>query len=217
MFFKKLIKYIFLKIKWGKTVSFAFSSEIGFHSTFEGMNKIYPHSFFKGDMGLGTYISIHSSIAGKIGRFTSVGPYCRVIMGRHPYTYPFASTSPMFFSLQKQTGYTFATRQMFVETKYAEGENLVVIGNDCWIGAGVSIVVGVSIGDGAVILAGAVVTKDVPPYAIVGGIPAKVLKYRYDEETVNVLLNNKWWKRSDKWLKENWMLLCDMDELRKEL
>ncbi len=69
----------------------------------------------------------------------------------------------------------------------------VVIGNDVWIGANAIILPGVNIGDGAVIGAGTVVTKDVPPYAIVGGNPARVIKYRFDENTINTLLKIKWW------------------------
>ena len=69
------------------------------------------------------------------------------------------------------------------------------IGNDVWIGANVTTLQGVSIGDGAVVAAGAVVVKDVPPYAIVGGNPAKVLKYRFDEDVITHLLALKWWER----------------------
>ena len=70
----------------------------------------------------------------------------------------------------------------------------VLIGNDVWIGSGVSILRGVTIGDGAVIAAGAVVTKNVPPYAIVGGVPARILKYRFDEVIIEELLQIKWWE-----------------------
>lgn len=83
-----------------------------------------------------------------------------------------------------------------------------------WIGSRVLIVGGVTIGDGAVVLTGAVVTKDVPPYAIVGGVPAKIIRYRYDEETVKFMLRIKWWNMPEKWLKENWRLLNDMDKLK---
>ena len=69
----------------------------------------------------------------------------------------------------------------------------VEIGNDVWIGHGVFMKGGVKIGDGAVVAAQAVVTKDVPPYAVVGGVPAKVIKYRFDEETIKELLELKWW------------------------
>jgi acetyltransferase-like isoleucine patch superfamily enzyme len=74
---------------------------------------------------------------------------------------------------------------------YSKGP--VVIGNDVWIGAKATILSGVTIGDGAVIAAGAVVTDSVPPYAIVGGVPAKLIKYRFDAETVSRLLQIGWW------------------------
>ena len=73
-----------------------------------------------------------------------------------------------------------------------------------------SIISGVTIHDGAVVLAGAVVTKDVPPYAIVGGVPAKVLRYRYDEETIQKLLKSQWWNQDIKWFEKNWKCLNDI-------
>ena len=73
---------------------------------------------------------------------------------------------------------------------------------------------GVHIADGAVVLAGAVVTKDVPPYAIVGGVPAKIIRYRYDEETISFLLQAQWWNNTEDWFKENWKLLTDIDKLK---
>ena len=71
----------------------------------------------------------------------------------------------------------------------------IVIGNDVWIGYEAVVMAGVRIGDGAVIGAGAVVTKDIPPYAIAVGIPARVIKYRFDEETIARLLRTRWWDR----------------------
>lgn len=69
----------------------------------------------------------------------------------------------------------------------------VIIGNDVWIGAKATILSGVNVGDGAVIAAGAVVCRDVPPYAIVGGVPARLIKYRFSEDIRNVLLEVGWW------------------------
>ena len=72
----------------------------------------------------------------------------------------------------------------------------VTIGHDVWIGARVGILGGVTIGTGAIVAAGAVVTRDVPPYAIVGGIPAKVIRMRFPEKTVERLLASRWWRWS---------------------
>lgn len=188
-------------------------------STFEGMNQLHPNSSFSGKLGFGSYIGEYSNLNGEIGKFTSIAPYVRCNPGTHPYTKPFATTSPAFFSLNphhSQNGNTFAKKQMFNEFKYKipEKNYSVVIGNDCWIGEGAFLVGGINIGDGAIILAHAVVTKDVPPYAIVGGIPAQILKYRYDEDTIQFLLTIKWWNNKLSWFKENWELLCDLDKLK---
>ena len=88
------------------------------------------------------------------------------------------------------------------------------IGNDVWIGEGAFLTGGITVGDGAMILAHAVVVQDVPPYAIVGGVPAKVISFRYDEETINWLLDIQWWNLDTNWLKENWKLLCDIDKMK---
>jgi acetyltransferase-like isoleucine patch superfamily enzyme len=79
----------------------------------------------------------------------------------------------------------------------------ITIGNDVWIGMGATIMSGVKIGDGAVIAAHSVVTKDVEPYAIMGGNPAKIIKYRFDKKTINKLLKIKWWDFDDDKIKEN--------------
>ena len=91
----------------------------------------------------------------------------------------------------------------------------VVIGNDVWIGGYVSILPGVRIGDGAVIAAGAVVTGDVEPYAIVGGVPAKTIRYRFDEEMIKKLLEVKWWEWSVEEVEKNIELLYDPVQFMK--
>lgn len=79
----------------------------------------------------------------------------------------------------------------------------IVIGNDVWIGYEAVIFAGVTIGDGAVIGSRAVVTKDVPPYTIVGGVPAKTIRRRFDEDTVEKLLGLRWWDWPEEVIKEN--------------
>ena len=79
----------------------------------------------------------------------------------------------------------------------------IIIGNDVWIGFEAVILAGVTIGDGAIIGARAVVTKDVPPYTIVGGIPAKPIKKRFDEDVISDLLRVKWWDWSNEKIARN--------------
>ena len=168
---KHIIKNILIGIKFRDKLKFSFSCDVSLKSDFEGANKIYQHTSFSGKLGYGSYISAHSEIHANVGRFCSIADHVKSHLGIHPVTTPYATTSPMFFSLLKQTGQTFADKQMFIEEKKPTN-----IGNDVWIGENVFFVGGLTIGDGAILLAGAVVTKDVPPYAIVGGVPAKVLK-----------------------------------------
>lgn len=84
----------------------------------------------------------------------------------------------------------------------------VVIGNDVWIGFGVTILSGVTVGDGAAIGACSVLIRDVPPYAIIGGNPAQVIRYRFEKETIQKLLRIKWWDWPDEKVKENVHLIC---------
>ena len=181
-------------------------------SSFEGSDSIGDGSSFAGRMGYGSYMCEDCHIVGEIGRFTSIAAEVRSAQGIHPTGAPFATTSPMFYSLRKQTMTTFSTEQRFEELRPP-----VKIGNDCWIGVRVFLSGGVTVGDGAVILSGAVVTKDVPPYAIVGGVPARILRYRYDEETIDFLLRTKWWDKPLDWLRDNSHLLCDIEQLKKAL
>ena len=208
--FRKVFLYWSNKKRyWGK-VGFNASVCIDPKSTFEGANKLGDRSYFSGNMGYGTYICNDCSIIGNIGRFCSLAPEVKNSVGVHPTTAPYVSTSPMFFSLRKQTGKTFAKTQAFEELKPP-----IEIGHDCWIGQRAFIVGGVKINTGSIVLAGAVVTKDVPPYAIVGGVPAKVLKYRFDEETIDFLLKSEWWNMPIEWLESNYELFSNIVEFKR--
>jgi len=213
---KKIIRFLYHKIKNRKLLSFSISSRISKNSVFEGRNKIYPEASFSGTLGFGSYIGPNSNLLGSIGRYTSIAPFVKVINGTHPTTVPYVSTSPVFYSLNKQNGTSYTDIQRFDEFLYCkETKSPVIIGNDCWIGERVMIIGGVNIAHGAIVLAGAVVTKDIPPYAIVGGVPGKIIKYRYDSETIQFLLKYEWWNKDEKWLKKNVDLMNNIDLLIK--
>jgi len=214
-FVKDIIRYVVTKFKFGKYVTFPYSCKIGLASKFEGTNVLNKDTYFIGSLGFGSYVGSGSELNASVGRFTSIASGFKVLGGRHPYTYPFVTTCPMFFSLLKQNGRTFAKRQEFSETVLADSKYRVVIGNDVWIGGNVSIVSGTIVGDGAVLLAGCIVTQNIPPYAIVGGVPAKIIKYRYSQPDIDWLMELKWWNKPLDWLQENSEALCNIENLRK--
>lgn len=171
---------------------------------FEGLNKIGPRTrVFNSFFGYGSYVANDSVLTGvRCGRYCSIGPNISMPTGLHP-TSKFASTSPLFFSTKGQLGRTFVSRQRFDECRFAADGYLRVIGNDVWVGGNVVILEGVTIGDGAIIGAGSVVTKDLPPYSISVGVPARVIRYRFDSETVERLCETRWWDRGPEWVEAN--------------
>ncbi|MFC5734289.1 CatB-related O-acetyltransferase [Cytobacillus gottheilii] len=146
---------------------------------------IIPHNI---SIGSYTFIGDFTRIefVKSIGKYCSISHNVRIGLGSHPKD--FLSTSPALYS--KSRGYTKRDYYNNIEV-----DGLTVIDNDVLISSNVSILAGVKIGTGAIIGAGSVVTKDIPPYAIAVGAPAKVIKYRFDESTIERLLNSRWWEK----------------------
>lgn len=143
--------------------------------------------------------SSRSTIA-EIGSFCSIATQIRISDGNHPLD--LVSTSPAMYL--KDWG--------IAENDYAHtirNDERIVIGHDVWIGMGATLLTGITIGHGAVIAAGAVVTKDVPPYAIMGGVPAKLIRYRFDPQTIDKLLASAWWTWPDEVIRAKAPLLLD--------
>ncbi len=157
--------------------------------------KLYPpYSVSDTSIGDYTYVAVNSAISlSQIGKFCSIGPNFFCGYGIHPLNG--ISTSPMFYSTLKQNGFSLTEKDKIQERKK------IVIGNDVFIGANVTILDGVTIADGAVIGAGAVVVNDIPPYAVAGGVPAKIIKYRFSDDIINRLLQLKWWNWDEEKLK----------------
>lgn len=201
----------------------------------EGFNNgramFFKEDFKYKDCRIGRYTYGYESlfnyfpIVKEIGRFCSINGTARV-WDNHPIET--VTTSPildymMFFPWEKES-----ERETFIE-KYGKNKSNplykssalrqdapIIIGNDVWICANVVILPGVTIGDGAIVAAGAVVTKDVPPYAIVGGVPAKIIKYRFSEDVINELIKIKWWNWEIDKIEENMEYLYQPDKFIEE-
>lgn len=157
----------------------------------EGYNKIGRANIRSSKIGFGTYILSGQLVGAKIGRFCSIGNNVVVLTATHPID--FISTFPGFYKTINKDIFLVDNDIDIQEFKTCESGESVIIGNDVWIGNNVTILGGVEIGDGAIIGTGSVVTKNVPPYSIHGGVPAKLIKNRFDDKTIEKLLKIKWW------------------------
>ena len=142
-----------------------------------------------------------------VGKFCSISDCC--IIGLPGHSIKTISSSPIFSGIHNGTKTSWVTKNMPHEPIN------VKIGNDVWVGYRALIPSNVIIGDGAVVAAGAVVVKDVPSYAVVGGVPARVIKYRFSQEVIDKLIELRFWEKPDIEIKKN-LLLFQKEDLTVE-
>lgn len=153
------------------------------------------------EMGKHSYCGYDCTIVEcKIGAFCSMADNVSIGLASHPIDW--VSTSPAFIGEREQKEGKDSIQEKYAEHFY-EAMSETVIGNDVWIGKGAFIKAGVRVGNGAVIGMGSVVTKDVPDYAIVGGIPAKIIRMRFEENIIKEFQKIAWWDWEDEKIKKH--------------
>lgn len=155
---------------------------------------LFPNvTVFNSNIGDRTYIQQNSVVlSASIGKYCSIASDVIIGLANHPID--MVSTSPIFYDNSQPLPF------FFTKDKKHESLPKTTVGSDVWIGQGALIKAGVEIGVGAIIGAGAVVVRNIEPYSIVGGVPARHLKWRFDSYTRAKLLNSKWWTLDDETL-----------------
>ncbi len=159
--------------------------------SFEGKNAVADRCNFSGKIKIGyaTTLGYNNFIHGNV----TIGKYCQI------------GADVAIFTKNHPTNYmsTYINKALFEgELKQLRQENIVTIGNDVWIGHNVIIVGNLNVGNGAVLAAGSVVTKDVEPYSIVAGVPAKLIRKRFSAQIIKEIEDLEWWDKNDEELKK---------------
>ena len=170
----------------------AYGSSVGVHNiSFEGNNAIAERSSFGGKIKIGMFTTLgisnylHGNIT--IGKYCQFGAYVAIHTSNHPMVYLS----------------TYINKNLFDGELYKlKSDSKVVIGNDVWIGHNVTILGNITIGNGAILAAGSVVTKDIAPYTVVGGVPAILIKKRFTDKIVSEIEALQWWNLSKNELKK---------------
>jgi acetyltransferase-like isoleucine patch superfamily enzyme len=184
----KKITYLLSKAQKKSRIPAVINSSIDVTSKVEAASEVVGSSFGRHSFcGYGCQI-----INCDIGSFCSIANGVVIGGGVHPIDW--ASTSPVFYRGRDSVKTKFSTHERPPALR-------TLIGHDVWIGERVIVKAGVNIGTGSIIGMGAVVTRDVDPYSIVGGVPARVIRKRFDDRVINELLKSRWWEAEDEVLR----------------
>lgn len=206
------------KLKFTKKLMYGKKSIVTKSCSFEGYNKIMSNCDLSNThMGYASFMGNHCSFINTyIGKYVSIGDHVSIVAGNHP-TSKYVCNHPAFYSLKKQVGFTYTDKQTFEDIIYQDDDSKTVayISDGVWIGSNTIILNGVKIGEGAIIAAGSVVVKDVAPYEIVGGVPARKIRDRFTEEQKEFLLNFKLYEKDIQFMRENVEKMEDIDTFIK--
>lgn len=159
-------------------------------------------------IGSYTYIGEGTRVSRtNMGRFCSIASGCKIGLPSHP-TRSFVSTHPAFRDVD-HLQYSFVGKTIF------DPYGRVNIGNDVWIGENALILDGISIGNGAIIGAGAVVVKPIPDFSVVGGVPARLIRYRFTASQIKWLNTINWWDKDEQWLRQHSEAFLSIEELMR--
>ena len=190
-FIKKILYYFLNVVEQRKEVILSGFSRGLQNVTFEGKNAVPDGCNFSGKIKIGyaTTLGYRNLLGGTI----SIGKYCQlgVDVALHATNHPISYMT------------TYINKNLFDgELKSLKQENVIAIGHDVWLGHGVIIVGNVTVGNGAIIAAGSVITKDVEPYAIVAGVPAKEIRKRFSDTIIKEIETLQWWDKSEQELEK---------------